>query len=229
MGLFKKKEDVPSIAPTLSPSSLPPLPSLPEVEKETTKKNLPELPSFPTSPENDNINQEMVRSAVSDVQSPEESKMYENASKTTIQEPKIDSAIPSLPSMEKASTPDSLPISEKNFQPPTASIASIPSMPMAPSIPTTPSATPVSSIPSPNTITPTPKQNDPIFIRIDKFQAAQKNFENIKNGVTEIEAVLKKIKDIKSQEENELKGWTEDIEKLKIGLAEIDNDIFSQL
>ncbi len=87
----------------------------------------------------------------------------------------------------------------------------------------------MSSIPSPNTITPTPKQNDPIFIRIDKFQAAQKNFENIKNGVTEIEAVLKKIKDIKSQEENELKGWTEDIEKLKIGLAEIDNDIFSQL
>ena len=71
--------------------------------------------------------------------------------------------------------------------------------------------------------------NKPIFIRIDKFQYAQKNFENIKDKVKEIESVIRKIKDVKSQEETELKGWTEDVEQIKSRLTEIDNGIFEQI
>ena len=51
----------------------------------------------------------------------------------------------------------------------------------------------------------------------------------MKEKVKEIESVLKKIKDVKSQEETELKGWTEDIEKIKSRLSEVDSDIFNQI
>ena len=73
------------------------------------------------------------------------------------------------------------------------------------------------------------KDSEPIFIRIDKFQLAQKNFEKIRNKIKEIESVIGKIKNVKSQEEIELKGWSEDIEKIKSRLAEVDADIFNQI
>ena len=55
MGLFSKKEDVPTIPPA------PTLPTLPKLE-ESEKKDLPELPSFPANSKNENLNQEMVKS-----------------------------------------------------------------------------------------------------------------------------------------------------------------------
>lgn len=76
---------------------------------------------------------------------------------------------------------------------------------------------------------PIPKRVEPIFVRIDKFQVAQKNFEQIKDRVKEMESVLEKIKEIKIKEETELKGWTEDVEKIKSQLSEIDSGIFDQI
>ncbi|MCK5321532.1 hypothetical protein KAJ38_03050, partial [Candidatus Pacearchaeota archaeon] len=73
------------------------------------------------------------------------------------------------------------------------------------------------------------KQNGPIFVRIDKVQVAQKNFEQTKEKLKEIGSVLEKIKDVRSKEEAELKGWTEDIEKIKSRLSEIDSGIFDQI
>ena len=66
-------------------------------------------------------------------------------------------------------------------------------------------------------------------MRIDKFQSSQKNFDDIKDRVSEIESVLQKIKEVKVREEEELKGWTEDVEKIKLKMGEIDADIFSQI
>jgi hypothetical protein len=72
MGLFSKKEQIP-IFPTASslPPLLPLLP-LPPIKEEPNRKDLPELPSFPTGFKNRNLNQKMVKSAVSDVPSFEE-------------------------------------------------------------------------------------------------------------------------------------------------------------
>jgi tetrahydromethanopterin S-methyltransferase subunit G len=76
---------------------------------------------------------------------------------------------------------------------------------------------------------PITKQVEPIFVRIDKFQSAQKNFEHIKEKVKEIESVLGKIKSVRSKEEDELSGWADDIEKIKARLSEVDSDIFDQI
>lgn len=73
------------------------------------------------------------------------------------------------------------------------------------------------------------KQMEPIYVRIDRFHTSKKNFEKIKEKVTEVEKVLRRIKEVKAREEKELDEWSTEIEKLKSRLSEIDSDIFSQI
>ena len=230
MGLFTKKEEVPKIPASASLPSLPSLPSLETKPKESIKKDLPGLPSFPSNSKNENLNQEMVKSAVSEMPSPGEEEVHVEIPKSfpKVEAPKGESIIPQKPSMASSipEPPKSLIPMSQEINPQESELP--PHLP----IPTSPSASPLTSAPAPaptSPPTPAPRQNDPIFVRIDKFQAAQKSFEEIKSKVTEVELVLKKIKDVKSKEEEELKGWTEDIENLKNRLMEIDSDIFSHL
>jgi hypothetical protein len=193
MGLFSKDEGVPEI-PTA-----PTLPELPKTQSEE-KKGLPELPSFPTDSKNENLNQEMVKSAVSD-NTPEEKKGVMDIQKDMhiSEEPRGGQKIPPVPS--------------GNIPPSQPSIADLPSK-----------TTGINSIKKGSL-----KENEPIFVRIDKFQSAQKHFEQIKDKVKEIESIIGKIKDVKSKEEVELKGWAEDVERIKSKLSEIDSDIFDQI
>ena len=200
MGWFSKKEEVPEIAPA------PTLPELPKKEGEAPKNDLPELPSFPNNPANSNLNQEMVKSAVTDNLSPGEEEVNVEIPKDLhITEEVPGGSIPPTPSV--ASPIPSLPV----VQVPPAS------QKMALELNATKEDKPIT------------KPVEPIYIRIDKFQSAQKNFEQIKEKINEIESLLQKVKDIKSQEETELNGWTEDIEKIKARLAEVDSEIFNQL
>jgi len=201
MGLFSKKEKVPEIP--VAPS----LPDLPKPKEQPEKKDLPELPSFPANSKNENLNQEMVKSAVTDLPSPEENEVHVEIPEGlhVTEEQEGESMIPPKPSVEEA----------------------IPQPPTMPSIADTKKRTLELNASTPNK--PITKQVEPIFVRIDRFQSAQKNFENIKEKVKEIESVLSKIKGVKSHEETELKGWTEDVEKIKSRLAEVDSDIFDQI
>jgi hypothetical protein len=193
MGLFNKKEDVPSIPPA------PTLPPLPKSQKQE-KKDLPELPSFPANPKNEDINQEMVKSAVADSPAPEENEV-------------------------SVDIPEGLHVKEEEKE---ESIMVPPKPSPNESIPQLPKKT-LEINPQATSHKPQAREVEPIFVRIDKFQSAQKNFEKIKDKVKEIESVLKKIKDVKSQEETELKSWTEDVTKIKSRLAEVDSDIFDQI
>ena len=76
---------------------------------------------------------------------------------------------------------------------------------------------------------PQTRQTEPIFVRIDKFQTSQKNFTQIKEKVSEIESALKKTKQEKEKEDEEISAWQEDIEKIKSRLSEIDSEIFEQI
>ena len=217
MGWFNKKEEVPQIAPA------PTLPELPKKEVEAPKNDLPELPSFPSNSANENLNQEIVKSAVTDNLSPVENEVNTGVSPgvpVAVELP--GGSIPPVPSV--ASTIPAAPA-------PTAPAPTAP----APTVPTPPAIVPPASqrmaleLNATKEDKPITKPIEPIYIRIDKFQAAQKNFENVKDKITEIESLLQKVRDVKSKEETELNGWAEDIEKIKARLAEVDSDIFNQL
>jgi len=73
------------------------------------------------------------------------------------------------------------------------------------------------------------KKAEPVFIRLDKFQMAIETFEDIKTKITEIEDLLRKTKEIKSKEEQELEEWEREIHLIKSRIDTIDKNIFNKL
>lgn len=178
MGLFTKKEKLPEI-PRISQ-----LPELPEPPKRASN----ELPSFPTSDRNENLNRDLVKSAVSSDDS------YSSGDNEVIVE-----ELPRDFSMSLSnSAPERIP--ELNFEkskhPANSAVQAVKS---------------------------------PIFIRVDKFQAAQKDFEDMKKKIKEIDSVISKIKEMSAKENKEIEDWTRNLEDIKLKLIQIDNSIFEKI
>ena len=169
MGLFTKKEKIPELP---SSRELPALPIPPE------ELMTHELPTFP-SDIHDNINQELVKSAVYN------------------------------PEGEKEVDIEELPRDFSFGQQETG----IPPLPLQMSR---------------EMLREMPKETG-VFVRIDKFQKAQKDFEQIKKKIKEIESVLGKIKDVKSKEDDEISSWSRDLEMIKSRLEEINENIFNKI
>jgi len=73
------------------------------------------------------------------------------------------------------------------------------------------------------------KKTEPVFIRLDKFQAATETFEELKNKILDIEDLLKKTREIKIKEEEELAGWEREFQIIKSRIDLINKDIFNEL
>lgn len=198
MGLFtKKKSEVPE---------LPPAPTLPELPRLSSSRGLPELPSFPGTSKNENLNREIVKSAVSDdsEESEEETEHddFESLPTKPIETyPRRLVDLGEIPSFQKKLIQEPEPLALKQIN-----------------------SKKVQSIEPPMT-----RPSEPIFVRIDKFQSSQDSFQKILSKVSEIEKTLEKLKSVKQQEEEELAKWSAEVEQLKSRLSDIDDNIFSQL
>lgn len=73
------------------------------------------------------------------------------------------------------------------------------------------------------------KDDEPIFIRLDKFKEGLKLFEKTKEQITQIEVTLKDIRKVKEEEEKELSSWEKELQELKKKVERIENDLFSKL
>lgn len=74
-----------------------------------------------------------------------------------------------------------------------------------------------------------PKHKEPVFVRIDKFEESLKIFSRVKEKVSNIEKLLTETKELKNKEEEELDLWKESIQKLKLQIEKVDEDIFSKI
>lgn len=72
-------------------------------------------------------------------------------------------------------------------------------------------------------------KEEPIFIRIDKFEESLKIFEKTKERISEVEKMLRDIKRIKEEEEKEIVIWEEELQNLKDQIERVDQDIFSRI
>ena len=70
---------------------------------------------------------------------------------------------------------------------------------------------------------------EPIFVRIDKYQQAMSQFQSIKKRLTEIDNLLRNIKEMRNKEEAELQQWEQEIQEAKSKINNIDKTIFSKL
>lgn len=72
-------------------------------------------------------------------------------------------------------------------------------------------------------------RNEPLYIQLDKFEHTIASFDQIKLQISEIEALLKHIKETRKKEEENLSNWEAEIEQIRAKLEKIDKDIFSQV
>ena len=72
-------------------------------------------------------------------------------------------------------------------------------------------------------------KDEPVFIRIDKFEESLKTFEKAKKQNSDNGEVLKDIKKIKEEEEKELQQWEKEILSVKSQIEKIDRDVFSKI
>lgn len=73
------------------------------------------------------------------------------------------------------------------------------------------------------------KQNQPIYIRLDKFQTTHGSLQDIKMKMEEIEKTIIKIKEVKEQEDKEIEEWERELQLVKARLESIDTNLFENL
>lgn len=70
---------------------------------------------------------------------------------------------------------------------------------------------------------------DSIFVRIDKFRAAKKELANVKKNLLEAEAIINKIKEIKTKEDSEVGDINLNLDNIKKKIGEIDSLVFDKV
>jgi hypothetical protein len=75
------------------------------------------------------------------------------------------------------------------------------------------------------------KQSDKndVFIRIDKFFSAKKALDTAKMNLSEIDELLKKIRETRMREEQELIAWEKEMLAIKSRIKEVTENIFEKL
>jgi len=71
--------------------------------------------------------------------------------------------------------------------------------------------------------------DEPVFIRIDKFEESIKIFQKTKEKIDELEKMLTDIKKIKEEETKELDFWENEAEEIKKQIEKINLKLFSKL
>ena len=74
-----------------------------------------------------------------------------------------------------------------------------------------------------------PRTNSDIFVKLDKFYSARKALEAAKEKLDEIDNLLRKIRETKMREEQELSGWEKDIVEAKARVREVNEALFDKV
>ena len=72
-------------------------------------------------------------------------------------------------------------------------------------------------------------KNEPVFVRIDKFEETKNLFEKTRIKVEEIEKMLKEIRRVRNEEEKELQEWETEVYMIKSHIEKVERDIFSKI
>ena len=75
----------------------------------------------------------------------------------------------------------------------------------------------------------TGRKNADIFVKLDKFYSARKSLMDAQRKVGEINELLRKIRETKMREEQELTGWEKELMAIKSRINEIDINLFEKV
>ncbi|MBS3076871.1 hypothetical protein J4233_01230 [Candidatus Pacearchaeota archaeon] len=74
-----------------------------------------------------------------------------------------------------------------------------------------------------------PQQVDDVFVRIDKFHTARKSLSEIQNKLNDIDELVRRIRDTKLKEEQELANWEKELMQIKSKVQTVTENIFEKV
>ncbi len=83
-------------------------------------------------------------------------------------------------------------------------------------------------IPKPAKYETSLKPKNDIYVKIDKFTSAKRSLSAIHEKLSEIDELLRRIREIKLREDQELSGWEKEISSLKSKMQEVTESIFEK-
>lgn len=83
-------------------------------------------------------------------------------------------------------------------------------------------------IESPMVRTAAPKVSD-VFVKIDKFHQAKKALGEVKLKLSEIDGLVRKIRDTKMREEQEIAAWEKDMDHIRARMKDVTETIFEKV
>jgi hypothetical protein len=72
---------------------------------------------------------------------------------------------------------------------------------------------------------PAQKPNE-TFVKIERFNSAHKSLTSIRKKIDELDSSLRKIREVKLREEQELSSWEKEVASLKSRLQEVNDSLF---
>ena len=188
-------------------TGLPDLP-MPQVvtPKKERKEEIEALPSFPTTLSKKESRQELIKKAV-EPEEPAFPTTNEKPIKMTEEVPDLE-GLPELPEYKEKLLPSLPAIPKKELRTKTREVEEW----------------------KPSKIHPKKIiEKKPIFVKLDKFNEAKESLESVKEKLSEIDDLLKTLKDVKSKEEHELLEWGKQMEELKSRLESLTADVFEDV
>ncbi len=76
---------------------------------------------------------------------------------------------------------------------------------------------------------PKSDRNADIFVKLDKFYSARKSLVDVQQNLEDIDSLLRKIREIKMREEQELQGWEKELEGVKARLNDVNMNLFEKV
>jgi hypothetical protein len=68
-----------------------------------------------------------------------------------------------------------------------------------------------------------------VYVKIDRFHSARKALTGARNKLAEIEEVMRKIRETRMREEQELASWEKDIDSVKSKVEDVTKNIFEKI
>lgn len=236
----EEKKALPDLPPLQSPfnKNFSPPPEKDEQDEsdeglETGDKH--PLPSFPDSPLKKGFSQAAIKDAVGSTNLRDDLETAGTALPTgkefkTVEMEETKAITPSITSMQKSIADEITQVQEikssSHLAPPP--IQSLQPIPQLPTIRPLSQPTQQFSLPTPHFLKSTSKNQD-IFVKIEKFQAAKRSLQTTHEHLEQIESILKKIRETKLKEEQELTTWEKDLSLAKSRIQEINENIFEKL
>lgn len=184
------------------------------------------LPSFPDSPMNKGFSQSIIKDAVSSDQN-EEEVVGEPSQERNFKTVEMEES----PRVKNSPSPLPLQIMPKPFVPQaeSSSLNLAPPPMMERSLMQEKYVPPVYNPPVRSNLPPSLAKNQDIFVKIEKFQTARRSLQAAQEQIDQMDELLRRIRDTKLREEQELAGWEKEISSLKGRVQNVTENIFEKI